>query len=91
MDMKTMEWMEERLKKGKALQEQINILKNQKERIGTTTVIAFTANKGYCNAMEVKVPNGNDFGKNVIKETLEVFQKLAAEEIERLEKEFTEL
>ena len=91
MDMKTMEWMRERLKKSEAIQERINTLKGQKERAREATAITFSANEGYVKAMKVRIANGYDFGKNVLKETLEVFQKLAAEEIERLEKEFTEL
>ena len=88
MDIKTMEWLRERLKKSDTIRDSIKTLKERIERIDKTTSITFRDNDNWLATIEERY---GEIDKAIITVLVEAFKKVATEQIDQLEKEFTEL
>ena len=88
MDIKTMEWLRERLKKSDTIRDSIKTLKERIERIDKTTSITFRDNDNWLATIEERY---GEIDKAIITVLVEAFKKVATEQIDQLEQEFTEL
>lgn len=89
MDIKTLEYLEQRVEKSKEIQRSIDRLNICIQRISNATEVEFKNYK--MRETTLLLTNAGDFYENAIKAMTETFKEAAEKEIARLEQEFAEL
>lgn len=90
MDMKTLEYLEQRVKTGKEIQKSIERLKTRIEKVSETVSITFADEKPCFNLVIIRKECG-EIDEAIATALIETFKEVATEQIDRLEKEFAEL
>ncbi len=90
MDIKTLEYLEQRVEKSKEIQKSIEILKGRVEKIDEATSVRFRNDRTGDGLANIEGRYGEAYAA-IVTALVETFKEVAAEQIEKLEKEFTEL
>ncbi len=90
MDIKTLQYLENKVKRGKTIQKSIEILNGYIGRIDKTTTIRFN-DDGTGDRLATIEGRYGEVNASIVAELIKAFKEIAEKEIERLKTEFEEL